>query len=246
MGKDTDLKCKRQVLSEQYCVYVGLVEYARTFTLAMEVRLSTQPHWRRVRPMRFMDNSRTVIQEGCLGVFDLEEGTYLSIGTVPGFKASLAWARTEPAAGSARPLHKGRAGVVFDVNMVMSQFRFDEPDDLYNVLAPYVDSDLSHIFWGTGVGTYSPLYFSDALGWHGQEQKEFMAEHRARTARVMRMLAEHGKDPLQMAVEFGRKHGLEIWANDRIGKNHERDFCDDFPGGGFLPEHKDKRVRVID
>lgn len=227
-------------------IHLGLVARPKFRNAAMQVKVSTDPFWRRVRPMRFIDDSALAIQDGCLGVFDLRSDSQLLVRAEPVDVAALAYVATVEPDCAAPQRHKRNVGAVFDTNMSISRYRIGKPEDLRAVLAPYIDSDFSHIFWGTGVGSYSPLYFSEALGWHGQEQKEFMADHRERTAGVMRMLAERGVDPLRFAIEFCHAHGLQLWANDRVSKNHEHDFRDDFPGGRFLLQHQEKRVQDID
>jgi len=56
------------------------------------------------------------------------------------------------------------------------------------------------------------------------------------------MLMAADSDPLTLAVEYAHANGLQLWANHRISKNHSHDFRDDFPGGRFLIEHRDKLV----
>jgi len=209
---------------------------------SMQVRLSTSRFWRRIRPMQFIEDPGGALQDGCLGVFHLEPDARLLVRTEPLTYACVGYVDCKPATAPHQDRHKRNVGVVFDVNMVMSHYRIDEPDDLLAVIAPYVESDFSHIFWGTGVGSYKPLYFSDELGYHGQTQTKFMSEPRKMTARVMRMFADKGVDPLRLITDFAQDIGLRLWANDRISKNHESDFRDDSIGGRFLMEHRDKRV----
>lgn len=228
-------------------VEIGFVSFQAEPNCAMELRVGSNSHWRRARPMRFIDRSKTMIQNARLGEYQIGESDYFEIRPVPEAYVAIAYVHLDQSVDSEKEVrHLGKYGVVFDVNMIMSSFRLDAPDDLYNCLAPYVDSDVTDIFWGTGVGTYSPLYFSDQLGYHGRDQKEFMASHRELTAKTMRMFASAGKDPFAMAVEFCHENGLRIWANDRISKNHRHDFRDDFIGGRFLLEHEDKLVKTFE
>lgn len=253
--------------SGHFELHLGMVVRPKSRNAAMQVKIPGQRVWRRVRPMRFVEDSVLAVQDGMLGVFELDEGSTLQIRTEPVSYAAIAYVTLTPKAKpktisnrtresserageesevSRLRLQPASAGVVFDTNMVMSTYRIEEPSDLDIVIAPYADSTFTHIFWGTGVGSYSPLYSSEALGWHGQEQKEFRADHRARTADAMRMLARHKVDPLTYATKIAHENGLQIWANDRISKNHEHDFRDDYPGGRFLLKHKDKRVLQSD
>ena len=227
-------------------IHLGMYVRPKERNFAMQYKLESKRFWRSVRPMRLIDDTKEAVQNGCLGVHEIQSGDRLLIRTEPVSHAGIAWVKlVEPNALPEPKWQKRNVGVVFDTNMVMSCFRIEEPDDLLAVMAPYIESDFTHIFWGTGVGTYSPLYFSGALGWHGQEQKGFMEDHRQRTAGVMRMFAEKKIDPLQLVCDFAHENGLELWANDRVSKNHEHDFRDDFQGGRFLLEHQDKRVRMF-
>jgi len=210
--------------------------------LSMQLRLSSQPVWRRVRPMRFICDNRDAIQPVDVVTLDVQPGDALHIRTQPVNSIAIAGASLMPAGRETPPPGERSVGFVHDTNMSFSKFAIERPEDVYTIIGPYVDSHVTHIFWGTGVGTYSPLYDSPTFGWHGQEQKEFMANHRERTASAMRMLMGAGQDPLVLAVEYAHANGLQLWANHRISKNHDHDFRDDFSGGRFLIEHRDKLV----
>jgi|GEM_PF-1990351 len=227
-------------------LHLGMVNVSERFNSAMQVRVDPDGAWRRVRPMRFVSARGPQVQDGHLGTFDLNPQSVLRIRTEPNSTAGFAYVRSSHPAGQIEPRHKRNAAVVFDTNMTMSDYRIDEPDDLLTVMRPYVDSDFSDIFWGTTVGTYSPLYFSDILAWHGKEKLEYGFDHRIATARVMRMFAERGVDPFQLAIDFAHSNGLKIWANYRISKNHDHDFTEDCDGGRFLCRHRDKLVRERD
>lgn len=210
--------------------------------LSMQLRLSSQPIWRRVRPMRFIYDDRDAVQPVDVITLDVQPGGALHIRTEPVNSIAIAGASLAPAKAAILPPSEKHVGFVHDTNMSFSKYTVKRPEDVHSILQPYVDSHVTHIFFGTGVGTYSPLYGSRTFGWHGQEQMEFMADHRARTAGVMRTLMENGDDPLALAVEYAHANGLQLWANHRISKNHDHDFRDDFPGGRFLIEHRDKLV----
>ena len=210
---------------------------------SMQFRLTSQDIWRRVRPVRFIYDDRDAVQPTEPGTVDIRPGDALHIRTQPTNGVALANIALTPTATPAPPPPaEKQVGFVQDTNMSFSKYGVTQPEDVYSILQPFVDSHVTHVFFGTGVGTYSPLYDSPILGWHGQEQQTFMADHRARTAGVLRMLMEAGRDPLAMAVEYSHANGLQLWANHRISKNHEDDFRDDFPGGRFLIEHRDKLV----
>ena len=223
-------------------VKLGLVLLDGLPNCAMQVKLSDDRYWRRVRPMRFIDSCQTMVQDAFLGNFEINADSKLLVRPEPESYAALAYVTLDKPHTPEPKRHKTNAGVVFDVNMIMSSYRIEQPEDLYTVVAPYIDSDFTNILWGTGVGTYSPLYFSESLGYHGQDQEKFMAGHRKKTSEVMSMFAAQGVDPFRMIIDFCHDNGLKIWANDRISKNHEHDFRDDYPGGRFLLEHQDKRV----
>jgi hypothetical protein len=217
--------------------------YAHRRASSMQVRLTSQDIWRRVRPMRFIFDDRDAVQPAETDIIDVQPGDALHILTQPTNWVALAGITLAPAATSdSAPMGEKQVGFVHDTNMSFSKYAVKQPEDVYSILQPYVDSHVTHVFFGTGVGTYSPLYDSSIFGWHGQEQQEFRADHRARTAGVVRMLREASLDPLAMAVEYAHAHGLQLWANHRISKNHEHDFRHDFPGGRFLIEHRDKLV----
>ena len=174
------------------------------------------------------------------GIIDVQPGDALHIRTQPTNGVALAGIALTPAAASdAPPMGEKQVGFVHDTNMLFSKFAVKQPEDVYSILQPYVDSHVAHIFYGTGVGTYSPLYDSPAFGWHGQEQQEFRADHRKRTAGVVRMLVEAGHDPLAMAVEYAHANGLQLWANHRISKNHELEQL-----GRESLNHSCRRVRA--
>jgi hypothetical protein len=210
--------------------------------LSMQLKLSLQQVWRRIRPMRFIHDERDAIQSTDVITLDVQPGDALHIRTEPVNGIAIAGMSLTPAAAAATIPREKEIGFVHDTNMSFSKFTVREPEDVYSIIQPYIDSHVTHVFWGTGVGTYSPLYDSAVFGWHGQEQCEFMADHRERTAVFMRKLMKAGKDPLTLAIEYAHANGLQLWANHRISKNHEPDFRDDFPGGRFLIQHRDKLV----
>lgn len=209
---------------------------------SMQFRLTSQQIWRRVRPMRFIHDDRDAIQPTDIVTLDVQAGDGLHIRTQPVNTISIGRIALTPAVAGTHSPGEKKVAFVHDTNMSFSKFTVKGPEDVYSVLQPYIDSHVTHVFWGTGVGTYSPLYDSQTLGWHGQEQQHFMADHRARTAVFMCTLMKAGKDPLALAVECAHANGLQLWANHRISKNHEHDFRDDYPGGRFLIEHRDKLV----
>ena len=210
--------------------------------LSMQLKFASQPVWRRVRPMRFIHDGRDAIQASDVVTLDVQPGDALHIRTQPVNTSAIAGVSLTPAGPETPPPGERSVGFVHDTNMSFSKFATEQPEDVYSIIEPYIDSHVTHIFWGTGVGTYSPLYGSSTFGWHGQEQKEFMADHRERAAGVMRMLMEKGDDPLGLAVEYAHGNGLQLWANHRISKNHDHDFRDDYPGGRFLIQHRGKLV----
>lgn len=226
-------------------IRLGMVTQPGWARMGMQMRITPDGHWRRVRPMVFIEDHGWTVQDTDWITLDIAAGNELHIRPDLDVATALAYiALDDPA--PAPPIHKNNVGVVFDTNMTMSLYQINEPEDLLASLEPYVDSDFTHIFWGTGVGTYSQLYFSESLGWHGQEQKDFMADHREKTARTMRLFADRGVDPLQMVCDYAHDNGMQLWADYRISKNHEHDFRDDYPGGRFLLEHEADRVQLRD
>jgi len=226
----------------RYDLTLTFFTYAHMENSSMQLKLTSQDLWRRVRPFRFIEQDRDALQTTVVLTLDIKDGDALLMRTQPVDYIVLAGVALTPVAKSTPIPREKHAAFVHDTNMSFSKFRIEQPEDVYSVFEPYVDSHVNHIFFGTGVGTYSPLYDSSTFGWHGEEQKTFMADHRERTAGVMRMLMEAGKDPLAMAVEYARAHDIKLWANHRISKNHPGDFADDYPGGRFLIEHRDKMV----
>jgi len=179
--------------------------YGNRRDASMQMRVSSQPIWRRLRPMRFIDDDCDAVQPVDAMLLDIQPGDALHIRTEPASYIAIAGmglTSTTPAAPAAG---ERRVAFVHDTNMSFSKYTIEKPEDLFSILQPYVGSHITHVFFGTGVGTYSPLYDSKTFGWHGREQKEFMADHRARTADVMRMLMAAGKDPLAMAVEYAHE-----------------------------------------
>ena len=233
--------------SGRHEVYLGLYR-GRSGLAAMHVKVSTERFWRTVRPMHFIDDPGGAVQCAHLGAFDLRPGAKLLVRPTRSKPAALAYVRVEPGRPEAGGEHRGNFGVVFDVNGVMGYGEYDieGPDDLRAVIAPYAGSDVDRICWGTAVGSVKPLYFSETLGYFGQEQRAFASEARERSARVMRAFAKQGVDPLRLIVDFAHEMGLQLWADDRVCKLHEPDFRDDHPGGRFLLEHRDKRVQNMD
>ena len=225
-----------------HTLHIDFFTYANQRAVSTQLKLSSQEIWRRVRPMRFIRDHRDAIQPVDALTFDVQPGDGLHIRTQPICTIALAGLSLSPANAVTPPARDRSVAFVHDTNMSLSKYAINQPEDLYSILKPYVGSHVTNIFFGTGVGTYSPLYHSQSFGWHGQEQKEFMATHRARTADVMRMLIAAGKDPLAMAVDYAHANGLQLWADHRISKNHGHDFRDDFAGGRFLIQHREKLV----
>ncbi len=224
-------------------LHVHFFVHADGSPAAMQWRLSSQPIWRRLRPMRFIRQSGTAIQSVDVAMLDVRPGDDLHVRVEPDCTIALAGMSLTPAAPSDTVAGEKSVAVVHDTCMTLGHYTIRQPMDFYSILQPYVGSHVTHIFFGTGVGTYSPLYDSGRFGWHGREQTQFMADHRARAADAMRVLMAAGKDPLAMAVDYAHANGLQLWANHRISKNHAPDFRDDYPGGRFLIKHRDKLVR---
>lgn len=215
--------------------------------LAMQYRLDSQQTWRRLRPMRFLANHDDAIQTVSTEALTIQPGDALHIRTEPASGIAIAGLALAPEGEPlTKPPPQRHVGLVYDSAMSLSTYRVDTPDDLHTILRPLADSHVSHLFWGTGVGTYNPLYESPTLGWHGRDQKSFKSDHRTRVATVMRRLMAAGVDPLSWAVDAAHEQRLQLWANHRISKNHAHDVRDDYPGGRFLQRHHDKLVCVTD
>ncbi len=228
-------------------ILLGVWAPAHRAPAALQVRLSTMQAWRQLRPVRLLEDRHHAVQQAELGVFDLPRGATLECRGVPGSQGGLVYVRCEPAGStSATPACPDAAGVVMDTAMALSSFRIDEPTDLHAILQPFVGTSIRHIFWGTAVGSYRPLYRSRVLGWHGSENEASVGAHRAAAAHAMRRLVARDTDPLHSARAYCREHGLTFWLNDRINKNHEHDYRDDYPGGRYLLKNAAQRVRTID
>lgn len=211
---------------------------------SFQLKLSSSSYWRKVMPMNLLSDPRGKIQNADLGTHALEENHVLQIRTEFNNSAAIAYIHLEPVTSTTTRKKNKNVGVVLDMAEFMGHARIDEPNDLLGLIEPYRDSDFTHIFWGNAVGTYSPLYFSDILGYHGESDKQLADPqlHRRNSAHVMRMFKDKNIDPLAMAIEYSHKIGLELWSNDRISKNHNFDWREDTTGGRFLLEHQDKRV----
>lgn len=216
--------------------------HARGRDTSMRYRLGSQSTWRRVRPMRFIHDERDAIQSVEVGAIDVQPGDALHIEVEPDNYIALAGMALTPAEPVTPPAADRRVGFIHDTNMSLGKYRVEKPDDIYSIFAPYVGSHVTDIFFGTGCGTYRPLYHSKTFGHFGASHEHLEWRHRQMAADAIRMLADQGKDILAMAVEYAHAHGLKLWANHRISKNHEHDFTDDYPGGRFLVEHRDKLV----
>lgn len=69
--------------SGHFELHLGMVVRPKYRNAAMQVEIPGQRVWRRVRPMRFVKDSVLTVQDGMLGVFELEEGSTLQIRTEP-------------------------------------------------------------------------------------------------------------------------------------------------------------------
>jgi len=209
---------------------------------AMQLKLSSQSCWRRMRPMRFIRDTGDTIKSVDAITLDVCPGDSLHLRVEPACTVALSGVSLTPATTTEHVDGEKSVAFVHDTCMTLGHYTINQPTDVYAILEPYVGSHVTHIFFGTGVGTYSPLYDSELFGWHGREQTAFMADHRSRAAAAMRLLMAAGKDPLAMAVEYAHANRMQLWANHRISKNHAPDFRDDYPGGRFLIQHRDKLV----
>jgi len=95
-----------------------------------------------------------------------------------------------------------------------------KPSDLLAVLtAPLVGSHVDTIFYCTCIGF--------TLFYHNTELGEILgldsgAEHRAKRARMVRELIKQGTDPLEVMVDFGQRHDIEVFWSMRMNDEHDQ------------------------
>ena len=214
---------------------------------AMQVRLSPDRFWRKIQPYRFMDDPGGGLQDGLLGVLDMESDAELLIRPLPERIAALAYVLCKPS--SARPVsRKGKLGAVMDVHDIMAtQYEIHNADDLRAVIAPFADSAFDRICWGNAAGSFRATYFSRVMPRMGEGLEQSDNPWAQRHVTVMQRLEKRGEDPLRVITDFAHEIGLQLWSDDRICHTFDP-ACGEYPHlvSDFVIKNQHMRVRNKD
>jgi hypothetical protein len=113
-------------------------------------------------------------------------------------------------------------------------------------LQPYVGTDFTRVFWGTGVGGDQACYLSPSLPLVGHDQADFPRVGDRHAAESLQALAEAGIDPLQTALEFAHASGLELHVGHRMEAFQMCAPFDAFFTGSAWHAHPEWRCRDRD
>lgn len=207
-------------------VRVGLVRPAG-LAAGMRLRVSTEQHWRTVRPTVLFNDPREMLQEAVLGVFNLSPQSSLLVRPAPGLYAMIAFARCMPVPPPTPRAHRRNVGAVIDGYMAIQSLGAEAPHALADYVHAFADSDFDRLCWGTAAGTFRALYFSKVTEYFGQRQPRLL-QTADKAAQAMDAFAKAGTDPLEQMLAAAHAEGFQLWANHRI--------CHTFPPG----EHDDK------
>jgi hypothetical protein len=117
---------------------------------------------------------------------------------------------------------------------------------IWEELQPYVGTDFTRIFWGTGVGGDQACYLSPTLPLVGTQQADFPRVGDRHVAESLRTLAEAQIDPLATALEFAHANGLELHVGHRMEAFQMCAPFDAFFTGSAWHAHPEWRCRDKD
>ncbi len=118
--------------------------------------------------------------------------------------------------------------------------------DIWDELQPYLDTDFTHVFWGTGIGGDLGAYPSDRLTRAGHDQSDFPRPGDRNVAESLRILHDRGVDPLATALEFAHAGGLAFHVGHRMESFQMCPPFDAFFTGNLWREHPEWRCRDRD
>jgi hypothetical protein len=121
------------------------------------------------------------------------------------------------------------AGAVIDGHELLGAFAPTTPDAVCGMIAPFVDSDFRRLHFGCTCTTMRLNYLTQVGYCLGQDQplESLHSDHNRRCARALQAAANDGWDPVDVMIDFTRKHGIELWTDFRI----QQDYAYDYIGG---------------
>lgn len=148
--------------------------------------------------------------------------------------SGIACLRLEPLPGGAPPSPHASAtrtaGAVIDGHELLGAWSPRTPDEAIGMIAPFVDSDFRRVALGCTCTTMRLVYLTRVGHWLGQDQplERLHSDHNRRCAAALQTAARDGWDPVDVLIDFARRHDLELWADFRIQQDYPRDYA-----GGF-------------
>ena len=118
---------------------------------------------------------------------------------------------------------------MIDGHELLGAFAPTTPDAVCGMIAPFVDSDFRRLHFGCTCTTMRLNYLTQVGYCLGQDQplESLHSDHNRRCARALQAAANDGWDPVDVMIDFTRKHGIELWTDFRI----QQDYAYDYIGG---------------
>lgn len=164
--------------------------------------------------------------------------------------ARIAYLRLEPLPdGPATSPHTPAtrtAGAVIDGHEMLGAFGPTTPDEVRAMVAPFLDSDFARFTFGCTCTTMRAVYLTRVGHWLGQGQplESLHSDHNRRCAATLQAADADGWDPVDILIDYGRRHDLEVWADFRIQQDYPFDYAGGFGqdfNSPFTHAHQDWR-----
>ena len=115
-------------------------------------------------------------------------------------------------------------------------------EEIQREVAPFADSDVARIYWEAAVGDLT--FYPSAIGHMPTADgvTDFMRVGDHTHARAWRHFRDEGIDPLRIAAETARSHGIEFHPSYRVAGFHfPAPIYDSWNAGGFYLDHPEFR-----
>lgn len=161
--------------------------------------------------------------------------------------ACLAYVALEPLDGPPPNAPPDRPLIAMDDAFTFfHQRRPTTREDIWEQIQPYIGTDFTRLFWGTGVGGDLACYNSPGLQLVGEGQTDFPRVGDRHAAESLQLLRAAGIDPLATALRFAHDNGLEFHVGHRMEAFQMCAPFDDFFTGRAWRDHSEWRCRDYD
>ncbi|MDP6778531.1 MAG: hypothetical protein QGI83_17390 [Candidatus Latescibacteria bacterium] len=138
------------------------------------------------------------------------------------------------------------AGAVIDGHEMLGAYGPQSPDEVRDLIEPFVDSDFRRIHFGCTTTTMR-LNFLSKVGYHmGQDQPldRLHSDGNRRCALALQAAEREGYDPVDILIAHCEDIELELWADFRIQQDYPYDYAGGFGydfNSPFTDAHQDWR-----